>query len=324
MSAASAAEFIEVAAGALLDTQGRVLLARRHDHAHQGGLWEFPGGKIDPDEEGPAALRRELDEEIGIEVVSSRPLIRVRHDYPDRRVLLDVWLVESWRGEPEAREGQALEWVTVEQLIERPMPAADRPIVNALRLPHLCLMTPAPDADRERFLAQLETALTGGVRLVVLRAPSLEVESYLELLTAAAGVCARHQTRLMAHLGSGVSVQAALAAGADGVHLGAAELAAASARPAARWVSAACHDAVELHRAETIGCDFALLSPVCTTLSHPETTPLGWPAFRDLVETVNIPVYALGGLARHDCSIAWQAGAQGIAAIRSLWPAEVD
>ena len=76
----------------------------------------------------------------------------------------------------------------------------------------------------------------------------------------------------------------------------------------------------ELARAVQVGCDFALLSPVCSTATHPDSTPLGWQRFGELVDTVNLPVYALGGLGRHDCTVAWRAGAQGVAAMRGLWP----
>jgi len=116
----------------LADGERRVLLARRAPSAHLGGLWEFPGGKIEPGEEEGAALARELAEELGIEVLRARPLIRVCHAYPERRVALSVWWVEAWRGEPRGREGQALAWIGAGELADRPMPAADRPVVRAV------------------------------------------------------------------------------------------------------------------------------------------------------------------------------------------------
>ena len=109
-------DVVHVAAAALVDDDGRVLLARRADEAHQGGLWEFPGGKLERDESIDDGLRRELHEELGIDIVSHRPLIRVRHDYDDRSVLLDVHRVDAGRGEPHGREGQPLAWVAVDEL----------------------------------------------------------------------------------------------------------------------------------------------------------------------------------------------------------------
>jgi 8-oxo-dGTP diphosphatase len=131
----AAARFIHVAVGVLLDVQGRVLVTRRPATAHQGGLWEFPGGKLEPGETVQAALVRELREELGIEVLAARPLLQVRHAYSDRRVLLDVWRIESYHGHPSSVEGQPLDWLLPEQLTERAFPAADRPIIAALRLP---------------------------------------------------------------------------------------------------------------------------------------------------------------------------------------------
>lgn len=314
-------EYIEVAAGVLVDSQGRVLVARRAEHAHQGGLWEFPGGKVHAGEKSLAALRRELAEELGIEPVAARPLIRVRHDYGDKRVLLDCWLVESWRGEPEGLQGQPLQWVDIDSLATLGMPAADRSIVNAVRLPPLCLVTPEPGPDRGAFLTALERSLAGGVRLVVLRARSLDGSDYLELLRAVHDRCRASMARLVANPPEDVDTESLMQIGVDGLHLNAARLRQTGQRPVVDelWLSAACHDAEELAMAEAVGCDFALLSPVCSTLTHPDSTPLGWQRFNELTEAVSLPVYALGGLDRHDCTLAWQAGGQGVAAMRALW-----
>ena len=322
----STAASVAVAAGVLRDADGRVLLARRADDAHQGGLWEFPGGKQLEGEEPRAALQRELAEELGIEVVSARPLIRVRHAYTDLDVTLDTWLVESWRGDVRGLEGQPLAWVHVEDLGDQPMPAADRPIINAIRLPTLCLVTPEPDSDRERFLEHLQHAVSSDIGMVQLRAPALSPADYLALAERSLAICTRHDVRLIVNLPAGLDSQAALALGVHGVHLGAARLRETSTRPvpATSWLSAACHDAGELAHAQHIGCDFVLLSPVCSTLSHPDATPLGWQRFAQLVDAANCPVYALGGMHRNDCTVAWQAGGQGVAAISALWPESAD
>jgi 8-oxo-dGTP diphosphatase len=92
----SAAGLLEVAAAAVFDSQGRVLIARRPENVHQGGLWEFPGGKVEPGEAVEQALARELWEELGIRPTRYRRLIRIPHHYPDRSVLLDVWRVEAF------------------------------------------------------------------------------------------------------------------------------------------------------------------------------------------------------------------------------------
>jgi 8-oxo-dGTP diphosphatase len=123
---------VHVAVGILFNARGEVLISRRPEHAHQGGLWEFPGGKVENGEAVLTALARELREELGVSVIAAQPLIKVSHAYPDKRVLLDVWRVEGYRGEPRGLEGQPLEWLAPRALAERPFPAADAPIIDAL------------------------------------------------------------------------------------------------------------------------------------------------------------------------------------------------
>jgi 8-oxo-dGTP diphosphatase len=96
------------------------------------GFWEFPGGKRRADESRLEALCRELDEELGIEVLSATPWLTLVHDYPDKRVLLDVWRVEDFRGEVVAREGQQCRWISAEALEDLDLLPADRPIIDAL------------------------------------------------------------------------------------------------------------------------------------------------------------------------------------------------
>ena len=124
---------MHVAVGVITDGDGRVLIARRPAHIHQGGLWEFPGGKVEHGESLPGALSRELDEELGIVASAMEPLLEVHHDYSDKSVLLDVWQVTSFSGEPRGLEGQPLRWVTGSELAEFEFPAANQPIVEAVR-----------------------------------------------------------------------------------------------------------------------------------------------------------------------------------------------
>lgn len=130
---------IHVVAGALFDGDGRVLLAQRPVGRHMAGRWEFPGGKLNRGELPEAGLRRELAEELGIELVAAEPLLKFVHDYPDRRVLLDVWRVTGYSGEPRGLDAQALEWVPPDRLPAVDLLEADRPIITALRLPRVAL-----------------------------------------------------------------------------------------------------------------------------------------------------------------------------------------
>jgi 8-oxo-dGTP diphosphatase len=127
--------FIHVVAAAVIDGAGRVLIAQRPAGKHLAGGWEFPGGKLEPGEERVAGLARELREELGITIATPRPLIRVRHAYPSREVLLDIWVVRHYGGEPRGLDGQALRWCTQDELTTADLLPADKPIVAALRLP---------------------------------------------------------------------------------------------------------------------------------------------------------------------------------------------
>ncbi|MBM70310.1 MAG: 8-oxo-dGTP diphosphatase MutT [Haliea sp.] len=124
---------VHVAVGVVLDEQHRVLISRRASAAHQGGLWEFPGGKVEPGESVERALARELREELGIGFASSQPLLLVPFNYGDKAVLLDVHLVTELEGKARGLEGQPLRWVTAEELARYEFPAANVPIVSAVR-----------------------------------------------------------------------------------------------------------------------------------------------------------------------------------------------
>jgi 8-oxo-dGTP diphosphatase len=137
--------FVHVVAAAVIDAKGRVLIAQRPRGKHLAGGWEFPGGKLEPGEERLAGLARELREELGITITAApRPLIRVRHAYPSRDVLLDMWVVKRYSGEPRGLDGQALRWCTQDELALAELLPADKPIVAALRLPERLTQISAP------------------------------------------------------------------------------------------------------------------------------------------------------------------------------------
>jgi 8-oxo-dGTP diphosphatase len=123
---------IHVVAGALFDDSGRVLIAQRPPGKHMAGGWEFPGGKLEPDEQPLAGLQRELREELGVTVLAAEPLISYEHAYADRRVLLDLWRVSRFTGEPASLDGQALKWVALGELDSVGLLEADRPMIAAL------------------------------------------------------------------------------------------------------------------------------------------------------------------------------------------------
>lgn len=128
-------QWLHVVAGVIFNaTADAILLARRPSNKHQGDKWEFPGGKVEAGEGVERALARELEEELGIliEVSAIAPFIEVRHRYPDKNILLDVWRVNDFSGEPHGREGQVVRWFSLAALADLEFPAANEPILTAL------------------------------------------------------------------------------------------------------------------------------------------------------------------------------------------------
>ncbi|WP_159744556.1 Nudix family hydrolase [Luteimonas cellulosilyticus] len=308
---------IEVVAGVITDKRGRILLSRRTPSQDMAGLWEFPGGKREPDETPEQALTRELDEELGIQVDIGPALITVPQAYAHKRLRLDVRRIAAWRGTPKGREGQALTWVAPDRLARYSMPPADLPVVAALRGPDRYLVTPLPDDDTDVWLRQLETALAGGIRRVQCRLPGLDPARQAALLEAAVALCRRQHAELL--FNGPVDIARAIG---TGLHLSSHALHEQGARPVPDDVplAASCHDLDDLRMAEAIGCDFVVLGHIRDTPSHPGIPGIGWPAFSALRECTALPIYAIGGLGPDDIAEARFHGAQGIAANRSLWP----
>ncbi|MCF2911444.1 MAG: Nudix family hydrolase [Halomonas meridiana] len=309
---------VHVAAAAMISAdQKHVLIARRPSNVDHGGLWEFPGGKLAPYETGLEGLKRELHEELGVEIVRAQPLIRVHHEYPDKHILLDVWQVHEFAGEPFGREGQAVRWVPMNELVNYPFPAANLPILRAVMLPTEYLIT-GEESDDERFASLLERALReDSIRLVQLRAKSLDDTAYVARAERALKLCREYGAKLLLNGEPTLLDQV----DADGIHLTSARLMQLDRRPIAenKWLSASTHDQKQLSQAAVLGCDFVTLSPLRTTPSHPEVAPMGWHDFQQLVERAGMPVFALGGMTRFDANHARAVGAQGIASIRDFW-----
>jgi len=126
-------QHLRVAVGVVVNADKQILIARRQAHQHQGDLWEFPGGKREPDESRLAALQRELYEEVGLQILDAQDLLQIDHDYSDRKVTLDVWLVEQFSGEVHGREGQQIKWCPLAELDQHEFPAANGAIVTAIK-----------------------------------------------------------------------------------------------------------------------------------------------------------------------------------------------
>ena len=305
----------EVVAAVLTQPDGRVLLAQRPRGKVFAGYWEFPGGKVESGEALEDALARELHEELGIVVTRACRWITRVFAYPHATVRLNFFQVFDWQGEPHPHEGQVFSWQLPAAVEVTPLLPANFPIVKALSLPPLLGISHAESLGVDTFLARLDVALHNGLRLIQLRDKTLPADARLAL--------ARETVRRARPYGARVlingSLELARSAGADGVHLDSAASAQLSTRPECDWVAVSCHNAAELAHAAEIEADFALLSPVLPTLTHPGAATLGWEAFSALAAASPIPVYGLGGLARQDVALARSRGAHGVALLRGAW-----
>ncbi|MGA1462975.1 MAG: NUDIX domain-containing protein [Steroidobacteraceae bacterium] len=275
-----------VVAAVMFDRGGRVLVTQRPAGKHMAGKWEFPGGKLEPGESRYQGLVRECREELDVDIDEAEPLISVRHSYPDREVLLDAWMVRSYRGLPRGLDGQRLSWVEPDELSRIDLLEADAPIVTAIRLPRLARVLP------------------GGAGLALAtRLPEPELLVWRPLdddpdtgeLRARVTAARAHGHRVVV---AGDVVQAAMMAvamGADGVLLdpGSGPV---SIDPAdAALVGVACEDAEAAMQAVNSGAHFVVLrhfGPVSRTRLAPLLAGLrvpvllGWFADTDPLEAV--------------------------------------
>lgn len=323
-------KLVHVAVGVIFE-KGRILIAKRADHQHQGGLWEFPGGKVEPGESVQVALQRELEEELGLQssIEDMRPLITIPFNYPDKSVLLDVWSVYGGVM-PETddvergligKEGQPLRWVYQAELADYEFPKANKVIVDALLLPKQIAIS-QDSSDPEVILAQVANTLRSHGNKnnsniwIQLRAPSLDQMQYTQLAMKLYGICHESGSKLIWNC----PLDWYQVAFADGLHLSVNNYKTANIQqekrpiPGNQWLSIACHNLAELEVAQTLA-DTVLVSPVKQTTSHAESTLLTWAGFKAISEQARIPCYALGGLNISDVEMAIQHGGQGIAGI---------
>lgn len=306
---------IEVVAAVIFNERGEFLLAQRPAGKVYAGYWEFPGGKVERGEDAAAALKRELYEELGIEVVLAYPWLTRDYDYPHADVRLRFFRVYGWSGNLHGKEFQQFAWQSAGNISVAPLLPANGPILRGLELPGVYGITCAGEVGRDAFMAKFERSLQNGLRLIQVREKAMaegELRAFAAELVARAHV---HGARVLVNGGE----DAARFAGADGIHLTSARLMAATARPDCAWCGASCHTVAELERARALKIDFVVLGPLAATPSHPQATLLGWTEFSRLIGDYPLPVYALGGLRADELNQARRCGAHGVSLMRDAW-----
>ena len=303
---------ISIVIGIVKNEVGQFFITRRDETAHQGGFWEFAGGKVEHGETLHSALVRELKEEIGIEMRHALPLISFRHAYEDRVVHLHVFSVTDYTGGAASCSNQESAWVSLSELSGYTFPAANRVILKALNLPPFYAILDDSEGDLDEKLAHL---LAQNVTLIQARLKQSTAQQVLDFLNKAHPICQSAGVKLLINSG----VENAFEMPCDGIHLTRSDLLERQSRPKnSQWLSASCHNQIELEHAQKIGVDFAVLSPVLETSTHPGAKTLGWVAFSELASLYAMPIYALGGLKKSHLNTAYYAGAQGICGISAF------
>lgn len=305
---------LNVAVG-LIVRDGQVLIAWRDSSKHQGGRYEFSGGKVDAGESVPTALARELAEELAIQVQTSRFVRRLHYRYPEKTVCLHVYRVDQFSGEPHGAEGQPVKWVAPAELWQYQFPDANRPILRAAQLPDLYTISHDVSAfDSPEQWLDYHTQNVAPNAWLYVRVPTLAPDAQPALIQQL-----QQQRPDLKLVVSAVLYELNLPVA--GYHLRHADLAVYTALPhhdeRQLWFSSV-HDAASIQAADALGVDAMLLGAVLPTASHPEQAGMGWEVFAQLTSMSNCPVYALGGQSAATLATAQQHAGYGVAGIRGM------
>ncbi len=309
--------YTEIAIG-VLKRGNAVCLSLRQSSQTFAGLWEFPGGKVEAEESIENALKREFLEELVVETSDWKPLITVPWTYPAVAVHLNVYITETFEGEPRGNEGQQVAWISIAELANMSFPEANRGIIVALQLADKYMIS-GHFENQTDALQRLHMAFDNGISLCQLRAKNLSEETFLPLAASAIKLAHDYHAKIL--LNSRPELLALLP-DADGIQLASNVIFDYQTRPIAKdkLLGVSTHTSKEIEQALKIGADFILLSPVKETSSHPGVPGIGWQQFAEMVKAVPVPVFALGGMKPEELAQAKKSGGQGIAAISGFWP----
>ncbi|GMR06661.1 MAG: Nudix family hydrolase [Gammaproteobacteria bacterium] len=306
---------VPIAVAVIKREDGKVLFAERPAGKACAGEWEFPGGKIEAGETARQALEREIYEELAISITEARPWITLSHSYPHASVLLHFFIVSGWTGHEHGKEGQRLSWQNLSELTISPLLAANGPVIRALLLPDTYAISCAGEIGNEEFLRRLPVAIENGLRLLQLREKSLSKSQLRCLIDQMLPIIMSAGVKTLINSSMPAEQQKRF----SGLHLTSKHLMQLDHRPDFKLVAASCHNRQELEHAIKLRLDFAVLSPVNNTPSHPEATPLGLSKMCEIISNSPIPVYALGGMSLDQLHEIQSYGAHGIAMMRNAW-----
>ncbi len=306
---------INVSVAVLINSDQQVLLAQRPPLKPWEGWWEFPGGKIEKNETPVDAMYREIYEEIGVKVIQFTKWVTRKYSYGGNDVTLYFFKVYTWEGEVTSKEKQKLVWTYLQKPNVAPILSANQFIQKGFDLPKYYAITNLSEISKKVFLNQLQRKINDGLEMVQVREKNISFNEFRKFSKEVIEICKPKSVKVI--INSDVNLAYELKA--DGVHLTSKELLSIKKIPKNLIVSASCHTQKEINIAEQLNLNFIVLSAVKKTLSHPDMKPIGWDKFQKIVNKVNIPIYALGGLGTKNYEVALDNGAIGIASQRLIW-----
>lgn len=304
---------IKAVAGVLRNKNQEILIAQRKNTQFMGGFWELPGGKQETGESPEQALVRELKEELSIQVEHLSIHQTMTHRYQDRIVKLNIYNINQYQKKPRESEGQNIAWVKTTDLNKRKLLPTMKAFMDSITLPDKYWITPSNNHHSQIWMDKLEQKLRQGIKLIQLRS-KISLDS--AIIDKVRHKCRQYNATLLLNtLNKDFSKT-----NGDGWHLTTHELFALNKRPCVndKLLGASTHNLDEALKAQEIGANFIVISPIQATQTHPDTKPLGWGNAVEVVNKVNIPVYFLGGMGIKDLDKTLKLGAQGIAGVSAF------
>ncbi len=304
---------IRAAVGVLQQKDGKILIAKRQKGQLMAGFWELPGGKIEADETPKNAAIRELREELGIEVEALSLHKTMQQKYQNRIVELHIFNIEKYQNQPAGIEGQTIAWSSINLLKNYQLLPTMKAFIASITLPKKYWITPSKNHQSTEWLAKFEQKLRQNIRLIQLRSKTALDECFIKELSRK---CQQHSVKLLLNTPDKTFTQTYV----DGFHLTTSELLKLSHRPCSddKFLGASAHNLDDAKYAEKIGADFIVISPVQPTKTHPNAIPIGWENAHQVANSLNIPVYFLGGMGEKDLAKTIELGAQGIAGVSAF------
>jgi 8-oxo-dGTP diphosphatase len=306
---------VNVSVAVLINDNHQVLLGQRPPQKSWEGWWEFPGGKIEKGETSSEALYREIYEEIGVKITQFKKWVTRKYSYDGNDITLHFFKVQKWEGEVTPQENQKLVWTYLKNPNVSPILPANLFVQKSFDLPKYYAITNLSETSRKVFFNQLQNKISNGLKMIQVREKNISIDDFKIFAKEVIKICKPKNVKVIINS----NVNLAYEIKADGVHLTSKDIISIKKLPKNLIVSASCHNQEEIDIAEKLNLNFLVLSAIRKTQSHPDIKPIGWDKFENIVNRVNTPIYALGGLGVKDYEVALENGAIGIASQRLIW-----